>query len=116
MESQLRRSSLGHSPVGYRPRGHGKYANYHGDGLYDCICCDTVLFDSKTKLETGWASFWQPAAKENVTVRKDLSLGCAMRSVATLISDTYLTMAGAHPPPLLYELGRIEIAARRKAS
>jgi len=57
--------------------GSGTYANDHADGLYDCVCCDTVLFDSKTKFESGpgWPSFWQPAAKENVTVRRDLSFG-----------------------------------------
>ena len=57
--------------------GTGKYANNHADGLYHCICCDTVLFDSKTKFEsgTGWPSFWQPIAKENVKVREDDSHG-----------------------------------------
>jgi len=47
--------------------GSGKYAYNHADGLYRCICCNTVLFDSKTKFEsgTGWPSFYQPLAKEN---------------------------------------------------
>src|SRR6202789_298822 len=55
----------------------GKYASNHTDGLYHCICCNTVLFDSKTKFEsgTGWPSFWQPIAKENVAVQTDNSLG-----------------------------------------
>lgn len=57
--------------------GTGKYAKSHEDGLYHCVCSDTVLFDSKTKFEsgTGWPSFWQPAAKENVIIRRDYSLG-----------------------------------------
>jgi peptide-methionine (R)-S-oxide reductase len=57
--------------------GTGKYANNHADGLYTCICCNTYLFDSKTKFEsgTGWPSFWQPIAKENVAVAVDNSLG-----------------------------------------
>jgi methionine-R-sulfoxide reductase len=56
----------------------GAYANNHADGLYHCICCNTVLFDSKTKFEsgTGWPSFWAPIAKENISDRADNSLGC----------------------------------------
>jgi peptide-methionine (R)-S-oxide reductase len=55
----------------------GKYAENHADGLYTCICCDTYLFDSKTKFEsgTGWPSFWQPIAKENVVTKSDKSFG-----------------------------------------
>src|SRR5215471_1813602 len=57
--------------------GTGKYAYNHEDGLYNCICCGTTLFDSKTKFEsgTGWPSFWQPIAKENVHTQNDTSLG-----------------------------------------
>ena len=60
----------GDAPGRHGAPGTGKYANNHADGLYHCICCNTVLFDSKTKFEsgTGWPSFWQPIAKENVTV------------------------------------------------
>src|ERR1700761_277866 len=35
--------------AGTERAGSGKYAYNHDDGLYHCICCDTVLFDSKTK-------------------------------------------------------------------
>ena len=46
----------------------GQYWNNHEKGLYRCICCDTALFSSDTKFEsgTGWPSFYQPVAKENV--------------------------------------------------
>jgi len=57
--------------------GTGKYAKTHDDGIYHCICCDTPLFDSKTKFEsgTGWPSFYQPLAAENVTNHTDMSYG-----------------------------------------
>jgi peptide-methionine (R)-S-oxide reductase len=55
----------------------GKYAETHDDGIYHCICCNTPLFDSKTKFEsgTGWPSFYQPLAKENVHENIDRSYG-----------------------------------------
>ncbi|HEU5138005.1 MAG TPA: peptide-methionine (R)-S-oxide reductase MsrB [Steroidobacteraceae bacterium] len=46
----------------------GKYNKHEGNGLYHCICCDTALFDSNTKFEsgTGWPSFWKPISSANV--------------------------------------------------
>jgi peptide-methionine (R)-S-oxide reductase len=54
----------------------GKYNDHHGDGLYRCICCDTALFDSRTKFEsgTGWPSFWKPLSSANVREFSDRSL------------------------------------------
>ena len=62
---------------GTEPAGSGKYANNHDDGIYHCICCGTSLFDSKTKFDsrTGWPSFYQPLAKENVSESNDLTFG-----------------------------------------
>ena len=47
--------------------------NLEDRGLYRCIGCDTALFDSKTKFEsgTGWPSFWQPIAEENIAKIQD---------------------------------------------
>jgi len=53
----------------------GKYHDCHEDGIYQCVCCHTDLFDSKTKFDsgTGWPSFWEPIAEENVATAVDTS-------------------------------------------
>jgi peptide-methionine (R)-S-oxide reductase len=70
----------------------GPYWNLHDKGLYRCICCDTALFSSDTKFEsgTGWPSFWAPLAKENVVERADLSLGVERTAVSCRRCDGHL--------------------------
>ena len=61
----------------------GSYWNLHQQGIYRCICCDTALFSSQTKFDsgTGWPSFWQPIAKENIHEISDFSLGMSRTEV-----------------------------------
>ena len=54
----------------------GRYWDLHKKGRYHCICCGLELFDSDCKFDsgTGWPSFYQPIAAENVTQQEDRSL------------------------------------------
>ena len=70
----------------------GRYANNHADGLYRCICCDTALYDSKTKYEsgTGWPSFWQTISSLNVVKASDRSLGMQRDAISCRRCDAHL--------------------------
>jgi peptide-methionine (R)-S-oxide reductase len=54
----------------------GKYWNTHKPALYRCVCCGNAVFRSTEKFDsdTGWPSFWAPAAPENIDTRPDNSL------------------------------------------
>jgi peptide-methionine (R)-S-oxide reductase len=70
----------------------GKYWNLHDKGLYRCICCDSALFDSATKFDsgTGWPSFWQPIARENVTEVRDTTFGMVRTAVSCTQCNAHL--------------------------
>jgi peptide-methionine (R)-S-oxide reductase len=57
--------------------GTGKYVDNHEYGKYFCVCCQSELFESDTKFEsgTGWPSFWKPSVAKNVEEKSDMTLG-----------------------------------------
>jgi peptide-methionine (R)-S-oxide reductase len=68
------------------------YAENHQKGIYRCVCCGTALFDSDTKFEsgTGWPSFWQPIAQENVGTKTDRSFFMKRTEVTCKRCDAHL--------------------------
>jgi peptide-methionine (R)-S-oxide reductase len=70
----------------------GRYWNNHEPGIYRCVCCGTALFDAATKFEsgTGWPSFWQPIAEENVEQIEDTTFGMRRVAVACTRCDAHL--------------------------
>jgi peptide-methionine (R)-S-oxide reductase len=70
----------------------GKYWDMHEHGIYRCVCCGTPLFSSETKFEsgTGWPSFWEPLAKENVELVQDEKFGMRRTAVNCRRCDAHL--------------------------
>ena len=70
----------------------GAYWNHKGDGIYHCICCDTPLFSSSTKFEsgTGWPSFWQGVSSGAIVTKEDFSHGMVRREILCARCDSHL--------------------------
>jgi methionine-R-sulfoxide reductase len=62
---------------GTEPPFRNAYWDNHADGVYFCVGCDTPLFDSRTKFDsgTGWPSFWQPLEKSFLGEERDTGHG-----------------------------------------
>lgn len=62
---------------GTEPPFSGKYTNNHETGMYECAVCNTPLFSSSTKFEsgTGWPSFDDPVNKQHIELIANHSLG-----------------------------------------
>jgi len=75
--------------------------NEHAKGVFRCICCDTALFDSSTKFEsgTGWPSFWAPIAKENILETTDNSFGIVRTAVSCRRCDAHVGHVFDDGPP-----------------
>ena len=57
--------------------GSCAFDGVHEDGIFRCVRCDTDLFRSSTKFDsgTGWPSFFEPVSQLNVVLQPDRSLG-----------------------------------------
>ena len=61
-------------------------------GVYACVCCRLPLFSSDHKFEsgTGWPSYFQPVANENVATESDRSYGMSRIEILCARCDCHL--------------------------
>ena len=70
----------------------GKYHDCKDPGIYRCACCGADLFSSETKFDsgTGWPSFWDPLAAENVLMLEDDGFWMKRTEVTCAACDAHL--------------------------
>lgn len=70
----------------------GEYCESFEPGLYACVCCGELLFDSRTKFEsgTGWPSFTQPVKENAIRYEMDTSYGMRRVEILCNVCDCHL--------------------------
>lgn len=70
----------------------GIYWDHHEEGMYTCVCCDSQLFNSKTKFDSGsgWPSFYKPLSNNKINEIKDSTHGMDRTEITCATCNAHL--------------------------
>lgn len=79
----------------------GRYWDHHEHGIYQCVCCDTPLFTSDTKFDSGcgWPSYLEAIDPANVAEKVDRSHGMIRTEILCKVCDAHLGHVFPDGPP-----------------
>jgi peptide-methionine (R)-S-oxide reductase len=70
----------------------GEYWDHWQKGQYNCICCNTPLFQSNSKFDAGcgWPSYFQPLEAKNIDEHRDVTHGMVRTEVRCSQCEAHL--------------------------
>ena len=79
----------------------GQFWDHHQPGIYTCVCCNTPLFSSDAKFDSGcgWPSYFIAINPDNVREIVDKSHGMTRTEIVCNICDAHLGHVFPDGPP-----------------